>query len=370
MQKDWYRIQNAEEVDSPALLIYLDRVKANIRTAIEMTGDVSRLRPHVKTHKCTEVILLMLDAGIRKFKCATVAEAEMLAMAGAPDTLLAYQPVGPKVQRFLSLLQTYPQTRFSCLVDNEEAATRIAKAATEAGFTVPVFIDINAGMNRTGIAPGRLAVALYQSIARQQGLQAMGLHVYDGHIRNPNLQARTLACREAFAPVEATINELTQMGFEEPLVIAGGSPTFPVHAKRSNVECSPGTFVYWDKGYELLCPEQAFLPAALVLTRVVSLPAENRLCLDLGHKSIAAENDLLHRVHFLNAPALKPVGQSEEHLVMEIGKGHSYKIGDTLYGLPHHVCPTCALYEKAFVVESGRVTGAWKTVARDRQIGI
>ncbi|HKB43962.1 MAG TPA: hypothetical protein VKC90_06225, partial [Chitinophagaceae bacterium] len=148
----------------------------------------------------------------------------------------------------------------------------------------------------------------------------------------------------------------------------GGSPTFSIHCKRKKIECSPGTFIYWDKTYQDLCPEQIFLPAALVMTRVISLPDETKLCLDLGHKSVAAENELIRRVYFPDAPQLKAISQSEEHLVVDAGKDHSYKVGDLLFGIPFHICPTVALYEKAYTVENGKLAGEWKTIARDRKI--
>ena len=170
--------------------------------------------------------------------------------------------------------------------------------------------------------------------------------------------------------VEQLQKTLMTQGFVEPIIIAGGSPTFPVHAKRKNIECSPGTFVYWDKGYEMLCSEQHFLPAALVISRIISMPGETKLCLDLGHKSISAENELSKRVHFLNAPELKFISQSEEHLVVETDAGHSYKLGDVMYGLPFHICPTCALYERAQIVENYEATREWKIIARDRKINI
>ena len=163
--------------------------------------------------------------------------------------------------------------------------------------------------------------------------------------------------------------QLQQKGFAKPIIIAGGSPTFPVHAKRKAVECSPGTFVYWDKTY-LQYTEQHFIPAALVVARVISLPTERKLCIDLGHKSISAENELSNRVYFLNAPELKFVSHSEEHLVAEAALGHTYKAGDVLYGLPVHICPTCALYERAFVVQENEVTTEWKMIARDRKITV
>ncbi|MEO5782731.1 MAG: D-TA family PLP-dependent enzyme, partial [Ginsengibacter sp.] len=140
-ENEWYRITNIDEIDSPALVIYKDRVMKNITTSISMIGDVNRLRPHVKTHKTKEATQLMLDAGITKFKCATIAEAEMLAMINAPDVLLAYQPVGPKLKRFITLIQKYPATKFSCLVDNIDSAKNIAGAATENNIGIPLYID-------------------------------------------------------------------------------------------------------------------------------------------------------------------------------------------------------------------------------------
>src|SRR6476620_5450846 len=127
--KPWYIVDDVAEIDSPAILVYLERVRHNIALAIVMIGDVSRLRPHVKTHKAPAVTEMMLQPGITKFKCATIAEAEMLAMCEAPDVLLAYQPTGPKIGRLLSLVQQFTFTRFSCLVDSLEAAEEISERA-------------------------------------------------------------------------------------------------------------------------------------------------------------------------------------------------------------------------------------------------
>jgi D-serine deaminase-like pyridoxal phosphate-dependent protein len=368
----WYSINNIDVLDSPALVIYPERVKQNIRTAIDMAGDVERLRPHIKTNKSAEATQLMIAAGINKFKCATIAEAEMLGICRAKDVLLAYQPTGPKLHRFTSLIQQYPGTVFSCITDSIPAAEQIAATALASGLTIPVYIDLNLGQNRTGIEPGN-ALPLYLTCSKLKGIKTVGLHAYDGHIRDIDFSTREQKCDDAFVPVEKLKKEIIQKGLDEPVIIAGGSPTFSIHSKRENRECSPGTFIYWDKGYIDLCPEQPFLPAALVITRVVSLPGVDtplRICLDLGHKSIAAENELSKRVYFLNAPALKPVGQSEEHLVVEAGEGHSYKIGDVLYGLPVHICPTVALYERAYTVEDHLVNGEWRMIARDRKINV
>jgi len=369
-ENTWFHISNLNQIDSPALLVYPDRVKANIQTAINMIGDVNRLRPHVKTHKCAEVARLMMDAGITKFKCATIAEAEMLGMQEAKDVLLAYQPVGPKLQRFIALIKKYPATRFSCLTDNMVAAIAQSKAFTEAGLQVPVYIDLNIGMNRTGIATGDEALELYNYCAAAAGINIKGLHAYDGHIRDIDFAAKKNNCDDAFAAVESFSNKIENSGLPKPIIIAGGSPTFSVHCKRENIECSPGTFVYWDRGYSVLCPEQEFIPAAVLLTRVVSLPGEGKVCTDLGHKSVAAENEITKRVFFPEFEFLQATAQSEEHLVLENSSDTKFTSGDILYGIPWHICPTVALYDSIKIIENGQCIGEWKNIARDRKITI
>lgn len=366
----WYVIKNTDLIDSPALVVYPERMKENIRLLKSMIDDPDRLRPHVKTHKSKEVTRLMLEAGISKFKCATIAEAEMLAMCEAPDVLLAYQPVGPKLWRLVSLIEQYPATQFSCLTDNPEVATHMAEVARENSVVISVYIDLNVGMNRTGIAPGPAAMALYEHCLQLNGIQILGLHVYDGHIHEVNFEKRTQEYQACFAPVEQMVQELKEKISVTPHIIAGGSPTFPMHAKRPAVQCSPGTFIYWDKGYQDSIPEQHFLPAALLLTRVISFPDKTKICLDLGHKAVSAENPLHYRVSFLNAPDLEVISQSEEHLVVEASAPHNLKIGDILYGLPYHICPTCNLYDSVTAIEEGAVSGSWKVIARDRKISV
>lgn len=367
---NWYSINNDAEIDSPALLVYPDRIRKNIQTAINMIGDVHRLRPHVKTHKCAEVAAIMIEAGIYKFKCATIAEAEMLAMQHANDVLLAYQPIGPKLKRFIELINKYPATRFSCLTDNTSTASEQSKAFGEAGLKPGVYIDLNVGMNRTGIPPGKEAFELYQCCSTLPGLQIKGLHVYDGHIRNTDFEAKKKEADAAFDVVENLSDGIKAAGLPAPVIIAGGSPGFSVHCKRIQVECSPGTFIYWDHGYATVCPEQEFIPAAVLLTRVISIPANNHICTDLGHKSVAAENELLKRVFFPDHNYLTPVSQSEEHLVLKNSSEQLLQPGDILYGIPYHICPTVNLYDSVIVVENGIAGQTWKTIARDRKITV
>jgi D-serine deaminase-like pyridoxal phosphate-dependent protein len=366
--QSWYPIEDIDKLDTPALVVYPERVKANIQAALDMIGDPKRFRPHVKTHKSAEVIQMMLEMGIYQFKCATIAEAEMLAQAGAKDILLAYQPVGPKAQRLMELIRHYNDVVFSCLVDHITTVENLSVLAQQNGIELPVYIDLNLGTNRTGMAPGEEAEALYARIENTDGIRIKGFHAYDGHFRNPDFNERKAACDLAFAPVEAMVESLKENGYADPEIIAGGTPTFPIHLQRQNVVCSPGTFVYWDAGYGQVLPEQPFKPAALVVTRVISLPAKGLVTVDLGHKSIASENPLPNRVRFLNAKSLEPVSQSEEHLVLKTDDDHQFKPGDVLYGVPFHICPTVALYERAQAIRNQELAEEWIIKARDKKL--
>jgi D-serine deaminase-like pyridoxal phosphate-dependent protein len=313
------------------------------------------------------VVQLLLDAGITKFKCATIAEAEMLALGQVPDVLLAYQPVGPQITRLLHLIGHYPKTTFACLVDNIDSAKEIAAAALSHQIEVSVYIDLNVGMNRTGIVPGA-ALPLYQICHIMPGIKPIGLHAYDGHSGNADVNVRQQQANDTFNAIDSLKQQIIQAGISTPVVVIGGSPNFALYAQRDGVECSPGTFVYWDGNYSQAHPELDFAPAAFVLTRVVSLPAPGLLCLDLGHKSVAAECPLIKRVRFLNAPEFKLISQSEEHLVVDAGIDHNYKVGDVFYALPAHICPTVALYDRGLTVINGQINGEWRTIARERKI--
>ena len=367
--KDWYTIDNIDEIDTPALAIYPDRVKENIRILKTFLPDPSRLRPHVKTHKSAEISKLLIEAGITQFKCATIAEAEMLALAGAADVLLAYQPIGPKAVRLLILVEKYKSTSFSCLIDNPETAAQLSGLFATANRTLRVYIDLNIGMNRTGIVPEK-AIQLYRDCNSQPGLRFRGFHAYDGHIHDSDFALRKKQCDEGFAKVEALKKEILKENSDPITIVVGGTPTFPIHAKRKDVVCSPGTFIYWDMGYQNTLSEQPFLFAALVIARVISKPTDDTLCLDLGHKAIASENPLGSRVSFLNGPELQPIGHSEEHMVVRTDKDNHYKVGDVFYGVPFHICPTVALHDRASVVENHHTGETWTFLSRNRTITI
>lgn len=365
----WYEFNGIEEIASPALIVYKDRVIENIGLLKSMIDSPERLRPHAKTHKMPEVAKLLIDKGINKFKCATIAEAEMLAMNGAKDVLIAYQLVGPQIARFIKLIEKYPNCRFSSLIDNYSSYEQLLGQAELSEVKFEVYIDLNVGMDRTGIKPAD-AKNLYLKCSQEGSISLAGFHVYDGHIAEKDLSKRKEICDQAFAPVERLIQELDESGFH-PTVVAGGSITFPIHKERENVDCSPGTFVFWDRGYQEVCAEQSFLPAALILTRVISNPSPNVYCLDLGYKAIASENLLNRRVYLLNREDAVIKGQSEEHLVIEVDPlKEPLTIGESLFALTYHICPSVSLYDSATIVEGGRVIDNWDVLARKRKLSI
>lgn len=366
----WYELADVESLDTPCLVVHPDRVARNISNMVSIAGDPSRLRPHVKTHKTREGVFMMMAAGIAKFKCATIAEAELLGLCGAADVLLAYQPHGPKVGRLIELVLRFPETRYSCLVDNKVSAQGLSEHCVRKALRMPVYLDLNLGMNRTGMPPGPEASELYAFCSTLPGIEPLGLHAYDGHHRHTDAEERRKACDETFLRMQSLCEDIEAMGMAKPVLVAGGSPTFPIHARRTEVECSPGTNIFWDGCYSQICAEQPFEPAVVLVTRVLSLPSEDRVCLDVGHKSVAAENDITKRVHFPAHPGLIAVSQSEEHLVLKTDPGHGLRPGDVLYGIPYHICPTVALYERIHVAEGGRVNGEWRVAARDRRISV
>ena len=357
------------QLNSPCLMVDPLVVKKNIEEMINMIGDVNRLRPHIKTHKTAEGILLMMEAGIHQFKCATIAEAELLATNGVKDVLLAYQPVGPNVERLFELQKKYPSVQFACLTDHIDAANMMGDYFQQFASSMKVYVDLNVGMNRTGIVPTE-AFELINIIKNHPGLVFAGLHAYDGHHRQTDYHEKEMACEKGLEPVYALIQQLMVAGFDRPVLIAGGSPSFSVHCKTADRVCSPGTNIFWDHGYASVCPEQHFEPAVKILTRVISLPAPNKICIDLGHKAVASENELSKRIFFPSHPQLKPVSQSEEHMVLETADNHIFKPGDILTGIPYHICPTVALHETLHVLNGAMVDDEWKVAARKRKISI
>jgi len=365
---EWFEIENIDTVDTPALLFYKDRIAENIRQLKKRVSSIDRLRPHVKTNKSADICRMMMAEGITKFKCATIAEAEMLGSINAEDVLLAYQPVGPKIKRLLELVRKFPGTKISCLVDNIDSGKEIAALFHSNYQSINLFIDLNVGMNRTGITPEK-STALFEALNSIAGITIVGLHVYDGHITDADITVRRQRLNAEYKKVFSLREWIEKKYQKHMMIIGGGSPTFSVHAEQNDVECSPGTFILWDWNYKNSYPEEPYKYGALVVSRIVSITSETTMTIDLGHKSVAAENPL-PRVHFLNVPEAVPISHSEEHMVLKVADTKKYTVGNVLYGVPAHICPTVALYERASVVQNKRVITEWNITSRNKRITI
>lgn len=362
-----YEVKGTEEVITPALIYYIDRIRENIKRALQIAGSGERLWPHVKSHKSEDMVKLQMEYGITKFKAATVAEAEMAARAGASDVILAYPLTGPNIRRYLALSMAFSGTRFYAIGDDFGALACLAETAKGMGYKMPVLLDINMGMDRTGVRMEQ-AEELYRKAAKLEGIRMAGLHCYDGHHNNPDIKERMREVERADRQIGQMRERLLADGLECGIVVAGGTPSFPCHAALTDWYLSPGTAVLTDAGYYKNLPDLNFVPAAALLTRVVSHPALGLFTLDLGYKGIAAD-PAAQRGYIVGLEGAKPVLHSEEHWVFRAGEGEQVpEIGAELYVIPTHICPTSALYPEILTAEGGRITGSFPVTARNRRI--
>lgn len=370
---DDYRLVDPESLITPCLLVYPKLVRENLAEMVRIAGSPQRLRPHVKTHKTPQIVQMELDAGITKHKCATLAEARMLAESEMPDVLIAYPQVGPAVLRLAELVDEFPNTRFSTVVDNLDSLQQLETAFAQRAGRMDVLVDIDTGMHRTGIGLGEEADELYRKLSSSAVLGAGGLHVYDGQNHQADLQQRHAAVEAIFTQVLAMVDRLAASGVSVPKLVCGGTPSFPVFAELAEtrpelgIEFSPGTYVLADSNYLRDYRDMpGFRPAAVLMTRVISRPCPGRATLDLGYKAVASDPPVGRRCHFLNLADAKEIQHSEEHLVVESPEADKLHVGDVLYVVPAHICPTVALHNRLIVVNEGRVTDRWPVVARER----
>ncbi|MNX37001.1 D-threonine aldolase [compost metagenome] len=371
MQKNWWKINSEINVDTPFLAVYEDRIRFNLERLIgAVNGDTQKLRPHIKTHKIGEILELFKIYNIKKIKCATIAEAELAALHKIPDVLLAYQPVGVKKERWISLIQKYPETDFATIVDNLESAKALNEIAEENNLKLVIYLDLNTGMNRTGVSIFGKWTGLIEDILQLKNIHFAGIHIYDGHLKG-SIEERNLEASNSFSIIKKEIEKLQPKFNYELKIVAGGSNTFPFYATQENVECSPGTFVFWDSNYQINLPEQEFKPALVIVGTIISKPTNSTICIDIGYKAVSSENPIDKRLVILNDENLIPISHSEEHLIIENRGKNQYAIGDIIYAQPYHVCPTCALYDTVQVInKEHQICDQWLVAARSRKINI
>jgi len=372
MDKNIYVLNDTSNMVSPALIYYRDIILANTKRTIEMAGSADRLWPHVKSHKTTEMIRMQIDMGITRFKCATIAEAEMAAKAdgGASHTLhiiLAYPLVGPNVSRFVRLASDYTQTVFYAVGDDLQQLGILSDEAGKAGIRINVLVDVDVGMHRTGV-PIKKIEEFYERACPLKNIALKGMHCYDGHLHDSDFNARKARTEEIDREVLKIRESLLREGMDCGIMVMGGTPTFPCRAGKENMYLSPGTCFIGDWGYYKKFPDIAFTPGAAVLSRVVSHPFENTFTIDLGSKGIASD-PAGERGIIAGMEDAKPVFQSEEHWVFSLPEDRELPaIGSDCYVIPTHVCPTSALYPQIEIAQNGKIHEEWQVSARNRRI--
>ncbi|MBX3422053.1 MAG: D-TA family PLP-dependent enzyme [Pirellulaceae bacterium] len=361
-----------DQLLTPCLVVSPQIIQQNLRAMIHIADDVQRLRPHVKTHKCPEIVKTAVAMGITRHKCATLAEAEMLAQL-ADDILLAYQPVGPVVGKFVELVHHFPQRRFSTVLDAIEPASQLSDALTKRRLNIDVLIEVDPGMHRTGVGLGPAVLDLAAEVQKLPGLRLSGLHIYDGHHHQVDLEQRSVAVEEMMRSVLQLVAEARGRQLPIDRLVCGGTPTFPILAQWAQsplasqascaIELSPGTSVLSDYNYDRDYPDvRGVSPAAILLTRVISKPDSDLVTVDLGYKSISADPPAGRRCYFADLPDAQEVRHSEEHLVIRTTQADALQVGQVLRVIPAHICPTVALHDWMFVCQQGDITGKWPIV--------
>lgn len=361
-----------DELQTPALLVRLERVRANfeqMRQRLASCGGFDRWRPHVKTAKTPSVLRLMLEAGLTRFKCATTREAAvMLACADASgvqiDLCVAMTHRGRNLERVAQLARNAPRHRLSVLTEDPAHAQLVRASAGGLGL----FLDLDPRYGRSGVSiddDARIDATLEAA-----GSALVGLHAYEGQIRDATPRARTQACEPLF---ERLVEIVRSRSLERLELVTSGTPTFeqalafaPFAALNHRV--SPGIVVYWDTNSESL-GITGFQCAATVLARVICSTSEGRVTLDAGSKSLdAAAGDPCVRVR--GWPQLVAQRPSEEHLPLVALDGRAPALGTLLELEPRHVCPMINLADDAVLLDGERGVQIEHVAARGHDVSV
>ena len=364
-----YEVQDSRALSTPSLLIYTEMLEANITAALRMmNGDASRWRPHLKTAKLGYTMRRLVARGIKMAKCATTLELVTAIESGMEDVLVAFPLMGANAARVREVAAAHPERRISTLVESVDQIEEWRQSA------VGVFVDLNPGMDRTGMAEDHFEeVRDFIDRIQKGGLRFCGLHHYDGQIHNSDPSAAAMA-REGYSRLMELIAYLKRSEIEVREVITSGTPAMP-HALNFAPfgegefvhRVSPGTIVYNDRSSLKDLPDYGFQPAALVLSTVVSRPREDRVTCDAGHKAVSADAGV-PTCDVLGRPELVGLKPSEEHLPIEVRSGATPSRGELLYLLPAHVCPTVNNFDKAVLIRGGKVEEIVPVSARGREI--
>ena len=363
-----YSVADPDALETPAMLLFQDKMEHNIRAACEMVGGGQNLIAHVKTHKSEAVVRKQIEHGIHGFKCATLKELEMVLHAGARKAILASpQAQARKIERLCDLTASYPDAWIATIVSSPFHLDVLSTVSLRRKQSLRVMLDLDAGMHRTGIAIGPEAITLYREINEHPFLQASGFHLYDGNDHYSDTHQREAAAQRNIESLQQFQQQIESEKMPVPCVVAGGTYSFPYYARTEGMYGSPGTVFYWDAGYSESMPDMPFRCAALILTQVIDrYPDAGTITTDLGVKGISSDLPIEERAYLLGHDTSELILQSEEHGVFKI-PGELPQVGDYLLAIPGHICPTTIRYQGIHVINGdGEVIDYYLHTARDR----
>ncbi|MBE3065430.1 MAG: DSD1 family PLP-dependent enzyme [Spirochaetes bacterium] len=350
-------------VDTPALLLDVGALKANIeRMAAFFAHRPCNLRPHFKSHKCTTIARLQMNAGAVGITCAKLGEAEVVADAGIRNILIANQIVGPlKIRRLIELCRRADPM---VAVDSADNVRMLSEHASAAAVRIGVLVEVDVGMGRCGVAPGQPALELARLVASSAGLRFEGLQGYEGHCVDLRDETeRADKTRVSLKALVETRRLIERSGLRVNLVSGGGTGTYTITGDCEGVdEVQAGSYAAMDWWYGDIRPE--FKQAMSILATAISRPRPDLLVIDVGRKGVGTEWGA-PRVKNLPGSQVIAYG-SEEHMAISVPQDSATRIGDRIEIVPSHGCTTSNLYSEFVVHENGLVIDTWPIEGRGK----
>lgn len=358
-----------DEIGTPALLIDLDVMEANMRKmAAHMKAQKTGLRPHSKTHKCPIIAKKQMDLGAVGICAAKVSEAEVMVAAGIGKVLITSPVVSPeKIDRVVALAKASPDLQIVC--DNPKTVEDFNQAASAAGIRLSVLVGLDTGTRRTGIALGKPAVALVEGIHKSGALAFGGIQAYAGHLMHVNgHEQRKKMSRETLARCLETKDLIQKAGFDVPVFTVGGTGTFDIDCNIEGVtDIQAGSYLFMDSQYREVGDHDSeifdyFEPSLFVLVTAISQPVPELITVDGGYKALASD---AKPPVFRNQDGLIYYWGGDEHGICQFKDPKpNVNLGDKLQLIVPHCDPTVNLYDHYHPYRDGKVQELWPIAAR------